>query len=63
MVVGGLGGQGEDKVVQYSLTGEMTYLPGKLNTERYDHSCSKYMKDGVTVSLSYQILPKFNYFE
>jgi len=51
VVVGGLGGQGEDKVVQYSLTGEMTYLPGKLNRARYDHSCSKYKKDGVTILL------------
>ena len=62
MVVGGLGGQGEDKVVQYSLTGEMTYLPGKLNTGRYGHSCSQYKKDRVTVSLNCQILPKFNFF-
>merc|ERR1711953_1404553 len=51
VVVGGLGGQGEDKVSQYSLTGEMTYLPGKLNTGRYGHSCSQYKKDRVTILL------------
>ena len=48
VVTGGLDSQ--QRVTQYSLTGEVTELP-HLVTERYRHACSKYVNNqGVTVS-------------
>ena len=47
MVTGGY--DSEQRVSQYSLTGEVTELPD-LITGRYYHACSKFVSDGVTVS-------------
>ena len=47
MVTGGA--VGLQTVSQYSLTGEVTWLPD-LTTGRNSHACSKFVSDGVTVS-------------
>ena len=44
------------KVAQYTEAGAVTYLPS-LKTARYDHACSKFVKDnGETVSSSYYLV-------
>ena len=44
------------KVVQYSLTGEVTYLP-YLQHGRWGHACTSFIDDnGVTVSLVVNIM-------
>ena len=44
-------GRTKQKVVQYSVTGDLTLLPD-LKTGRHAHACSKYSDDdGKTVSL------------
>ena len=56
VVTGGL--FSEQRVTQYSLTGEVTELPD-LNTGRCYHACSKFVNtEGVTVSYKYRNVRK-----
>ena len=50
VVTGGQYSYSGQRVIQYSLTGEVTELPD-LNTGRYDHACSQFVNtEGVMVS-------------
>ena len=55
VVTGGLDGSTRQRVAQYSVAGDVTYL-ANLNTGRYAHACSQYVDDnGDTVSLTLNI--------
>ena len=56
VVTGGYYSYSSQKVAQYSLSGEVTYL-ADLQQGRYRHACTSFIDDnGVTVSLVVNIM-------